>query len=53
MIFFELMGGLGNQMFIYAFARSLAYDLNEKLMLDISYFNFKRDFEHAIYGLHP
>jgi len=53
MIFFELMGGLGNQMFIYAFARSLSHDLNEKLMLDISYFNFKRDFEHAIYGLHP
>lgn len=53
MICFELIGGLGNQIFIYAFARSLAYDLNEKLYIDISRYNYKEGLAHAIYGLHP
>lgn len=52
-IFIRLAGGLGNQLFQYAFARSLAYDLNKKLYIDISYFNFDINTYHVVYGLHP
>ena len=52
MIFFELIGGLGNQLFEYAFARSLAHDFDEKLYLDISRYNFRMNIVHNIYGLH-
>lgn len=53
MIIVKLIGGLGNQLFIYAFGRSLAYDLNEELYLDISRYGFNIHVEHLVYGLHP
>lgn len=52
MIFIKLQGGLGNQLFQYAFARSLALELNEELFIDISYFGHDRP-QHVVYGLHP
>jgi len=39
MITIKLMGGLGNQMFQYAFGFALAKRKKTKLMLDISFFN--------------
>ena len=53
MIIVKLVGGLGNQLFIYAFGRSLAHDLDEELYLDISRFGFNIHIEHLVYGLHP
>ena len=53
MIFIRLAGGLGNQLFQYAFARSLAHDLDKKLFIDISYFTFAINVYHVVYGLHP
>lgn len=52
MIIVKLMGGLGNQLFIYAFGRVVSCMLNKELCLDISYFDFSRP-SHAVYGLHP
>lgn len=37
MVIVKLAGGLGNQMFQYAAARSLAWRLNEELKLDLSF----------------
>ena len=37
MVIVELSGGLGNQLFQYAFARFLAYKLNTELKLDLSH----------------
>ena len=51
MIIIKLKGGLGNQLFQYAFARSLAYNLNKELFLDISYFSHDEHRKHVIYGL--
>ncbi|MEI8390333.1 MAG: alpha-1,2-fucosyltransferase [bacterium] len=46
MIIAKLRGGLGNQMFIYAFARHLAHINNTDLKLDLSYYtNYHRDYE--------
>lgn len=49
MIIIQLAGGLGNQMFQYAFGRSLAHRLNTKLKLDIS--SYRRRKRHG-YSLH-
>ena len=38
MITINIGGGLGNQLFQYATARSLAYKNNKKLVLDVSFF---------------
>ena len=43
----KLMGGLGNQMFQYAFAKSLGEDV----LFDNFWFNQKGNINHAIYGL--
>lgn len=51
MIIIELRGGLGNQLFQYSFARSLAHELNTELFIDLSYFNHVRP-NHVVYGLH-
>lgn len=51
MICIRLIGGLGNQLFQYAFARSLAHDLNKELFIDISYFNFNVHVKHIIFAL--
>ena len=53
MIIFKLEGGLGNQLFQYAFARSLSHDLDQELFLDISRYGFNIPVEHLIYCLHP
>lgn len=46
MIIAKLRGGLGNQMFIYAFARYLAHKHNTELKLDISYYeDYHRAYE--------
>lgn len=46
MIIAKLRGGLGNQMFIYAFGRYLANKHNTDLKLDISYYeNYHRTYE--------
>lgn len=52
MIFIKIYGGLGNQLFQYAFGRSLSYDLNKKLYLDISYYDFTKKV-YETYGLNP
>ena len=39
MIICELMGGLGNQLFQYAYAQNLAVELGDDMCLDISYYN--------------
>ena len=51
MIIIKLKGGLGNQLFQYAFACSLAYSLHVELFLDISYFSHNEPRKHVIYGL--
>jgi hypothetical protein len=56
MIVVKLKGGLGNQMFQYAFGYSLSRKLNKKLFLDITYFNrisldTKRNFELGAYPI--
>ena len=43
MITVTLMGGLGNQMFQYAYARSLALDLNTDISFDISFFEKRKE----------
>lgn len=56
MIVVKLKGGLGNQMFQYAFGYSLSRKLNKKLILDITHFNkasfdTKRNFELGTYPI--
>lgn len=53
------MGGLGNQMFQYAFARSLSFKLGYDLYLDLSFLNDRspqvnftfRDFELGVFNI--
>ncbi|MBQ6219898.1 MAG: hypothetical protein IJJ47_09215 [Methanosphaera sp.] len=52
-LYIKLNGGLGNQLFLYSFGRSIAPDLKLQLYLDISSYNFKNTLKHSIYGLHP
>ena len=51
----KLVGGLGNQLFIYAAARRLAKRNDARLTLDISFFNgdtyFQRDYELPHFAL--
>lgn len=42
MIIVKLMGGLGNQLFQYAFGTSLAHKLNQETVYDISWFIHER-----------
>lgn len=52
MIIAKLIGGLGNQLFIYAFGRVVAHKLNKELCLDISFFDHTQP-SHMVYGLQP
>lgn len=47
MITLKLQGGLGNQMFIYAFAKTLE-QMGYEVCLDASIYNFYRQKEHDI-----
>lgn len=51
MIIMHLKGGLGNQLFQYAFARSLSYNLKKELFLDISHYSHNEKRKHVIFGL--
>ena len=54
MFIIKLMGGLGNQMFQYAFARSLSIKYNKMLYLDLSFLedkSYKKNFTHRDYEL--
>lgn len=48
MIFLKLQGGLGNQMFEYAFARALSIRTNDKICLDMSGLT---NLTHNVYSL--
>lgn len=53
MIIIRLTGGLGNQLFQYAFARSISYILDTELFLDVSLFSHHTENrKHVIFGLH-
>lgn len=54
MIYIQLQGGLGNQMFQYALGRSLSLDHKQKLVLDLSFLNDKtprKNFTYRDYEL--
>jgi hypothetical protein len=53
MIIVQLNGGLGNQLFQYAFARCLAEKRNTRLLLDISVYNSSGLRLHEFYALEP
>ena len=53
MIIINISGGLGNQLFRYAFARILSKELNEELLIDLSRVRISTTKGHEIYGLHP
>lgn len=44
----RVVGGLGNQLFIYAAARALALDRGARAVLDVSYYRFYLDRHYAI-----
>ncbi len=52
MIIIHLTGGLGNQLFQYAFARSLSHNLDTELFLDVSLFSHTEKRKHVVFGLH-
>lgn len=53
MITVKLIGGLGNQLFQYAFGRSLSYDLNTELFFDLSHYDseYAKSLRHEFYTL--
>ena len=53
MITVKITSGLGNQLFQYAFGRSLSADLNTELSFDLSYFDteYSKSLRHSIYAL--
>lgn len=53
MITVKLMGGLGNQLFQYAFGRSLSSDLNTKLCFDLCHYDseYAKSKKHDFYNL--
>jgi len=53
MITVKIMGGLGNQLFQYAFGRSLSLDLDTELFFDVSHFDteYARSLKHIFYKL--
>jgi hypothetical protein len=61
MVLIQLTGGLGNQMFQYAFARSLDLKSKRKIYLDTSWLNNKnlqnnvtqRNYELAVFEIYP
>jgi hypothetical protein len=52
MIVVKLFGGLGNQLFQYAFGRKISLETNQKLYLETKY-GFKNDPYKRIYNLAP
>lgn len=54
MITVNLKAGLGNQLFQYAFGRSLAHDLNTDLFFDLSHYDtdYSKSIIHDCYNLH-
>lgn len=48
MIIVKLQGGLGNQMFEYAFGRSIQTQVNQKMLLDISDFEFDTQRDYSL-----
>ncbi len=53
MITVKIMGGLGNQLFQYAFGRSLSIDLDTELFFDVSHFDteYAKSIRHIFYSL--
>lgn len=53
MITVKLIGGLGNQLFQYAFGRSLSSDLNTELFFDLSHYDseYAKSLRHEFYTL--
>jgi len=53
MIIIKLMGGLGNQLFQYAFGRSISLDLNHELFFELSHFDtdYAKSKKHDFYSL--
>ena len=52
MITVKIMGGLGNQLFQYAFGRSLSIDLDTELFFDLSHFDteYAKSLKHIFYA---
>ena len=46
-----MKGGLGNQLFQYAFARFLSHKFDAELFLDVSYFSHYEKRKHVVFGL--
>lgn len=53
MIYIELVGGLGNQMFQYAMGKSFAMRNNDRLKMDVSFYadQIKRDYELCFFNI--
>lgn len=51
MVIVKLIGGMGNQMFQYAFARNLMHQYGEECYLDLTWYKGKKRKKHEIYML--